>query len=209
MPTPEIERKIAEELGQNPFGDVESPRSATWAALGVTWTIQSGADRDSWLATLELAATLQITQVDFADADLLIIPSSVFLDVHVADVDKPEIFQLPDNGRLAWRVAMPKRYRQDAEFDEVVMHVASIAIAILGQTTALTLEAFEGLVHARFQRGLAHRLASVRPARELMNFAQPEGFELGRLATVSKFVLGHTIKPIEADELAWRAWAWL
>jgi hypothetical protein len=204
MPVSEIEDKIAEQLGQNPFSDVGSPRSATWAAFGVTWTVQSTADHDSWLAALELAATLQITQVDFADTDLLVIPSHVFLNVQAATVDKPEISQLPDNGRLVWQVKMPKQYRHGATFDEIAMHVASIAIVILGQATALTFEAFQDLIESRFRRGLAHRLASVRPARELMEFAQPEGLDFSTLSAMPKLSLGRQIKPIEAEELRWR-----
>jgi hypothetical protein len=204
MQVPAIENRIAEDLGQNPFNDVGSPRSATWAAFGISWTVKGAADQESWIAALELAATLQIAQVDFADTDLLIIPSEVFLNVRVGNVDQPAISQLPDNGRLVWDVIMPKSYGDGTTFDEASMRVASIAIAILGQATALSFEAFQVLVEERFRRGLAHRLSSVRPGRELMKFAQPEALDASALAAMPRLPLNSNIRPIEAEELRWR-----
>ena len=204
MPIVEIENTISEQLGQNPFNDVGSPRSVKWAAFGIIWTVQSDADRDSWFAAIELAATLQITQVDFADTDLLVVPSEVLLDVHVASVAKPEISQLPDNGRLIWQVKMPRQYRTDASFAQIAMYVGAIAISILGEATALQLETFQRLVDERLERGLAHRLASVRPARELMRFVQPEGLDLDDLVAMPRFSTSKDILPIEATELCWR-----
>ena len=127
--------------------------------------MESAADQDSWVAALELAATLQIAQVDFADTDLLIVPSEVFLKVQVAKTERPNISQLPDNGRLVWQVTMPERYPDNASFEDVATHAASIAITALGQATALSFEEFQIIVEERFRRGLSHRLASVRPAR--------------------------------------------
>jgi hypothetical protein len=71
--------------------------------------------------------------------------------------------------------------------------------------TELTYEAFQAIIESRFQRGLAHRLASVRPARELMKFAQPEELDYRALSEFPKFSMARAIDPIEAKELAWKA----
>jgi hypothetical protein len=204
MPTAEIEKKVADELGQYPFGDVGNPRSATWSAFGVTWTVQGSADRESWLAALEVAATLQIAQVEFAEVDLLVIPSHAVLNVQLGDVAKPQISQLPDNGPLAWQIMMPRHYPEAADSNEIASHSAAIAITVLGQATALTFRAFQDLIEQRFERGFAQRLFSVRPARELMAFAWPESLDSAVLSSSVRPVFGREINPIEAEELQWR-----
>jgi hypothetical protein len=55
-------------------------------------------DRDTWLAALELAAAIQIVQVEFADVDLLIIPSRVLIEVELSDETKPLSLNAHRNG---------------------------------------------------------------------------------------------------------------
>ena len=64
MPLEEIEEKIAIELAQPPFSDVGSERSITWQAFGIVWTITCIAERNTWLAALEVAVAIQIVQVN-------------------------------------------------------------------------------------------------------------------------------------------------
>ncbi len=197
IPTEEIQQRINEDLGQTPFNDLGKQRSVTWAALGIVWTVQSGSDRESWLAAAEVIATLQIAQVDFSDADLLIIPSQVLIEIAVGDIQKPKTEQLPDNGRLTWNITMPKTSSDD--YNEAV---AAVAIMVLAQSTALTDAGLQSLVLARMKRGLSNRLFSVRPARELLHFAQPELPKFGDLAALQRPALD--VQPKEAPQLAWR-----
>jgi hypothetical protein len=69
MTIDEIEGKIAVGLGQHPFGDIGAERSIAWSAFGLIWVVRCKADRDTWLAALEVVAAIQIVQVEFADAD--------------------------------------------------------------------------------------------------------------------------------------------
>lgn len=200
MPTDEIEATIARELGRHPFGDVGNRRFVEWSALGIRWSVRSAAERDTWFAALEVAAALQIVQVEFADLDLLVIPSVAIIDVELGDAEFPNIVQLPDNGRLAWRVVMPRSAAQPASFD----HPAAMAVAILAQTTALPFDSFNELAAQRIQRGLPLRVFCVRPIRELMEFAQPESRELGQLHSKVRPSIQHPLKPTEADDLKWR-----
>jgi hypothetical protein len=98
MTADEIEGQIATELGQHPFGDVGADRSMAWSAFGVVWTVSCVNDRDTWLAALELAAAIQIVQVEFADVDLLIIPSRVLIEVELSDETKPLSLNAHRNG---------------------------------------------------------------------------------------------------------------
>ena len=48
---------------------------------------------------------------------------------------------------------------------------------VLGQATALPMTDLKKLVNERFERGLLTRYLSVRPLREMMEFAQPENLD--------------------------------
>jgi hypothetical protein len=100
-PIPEIESQIDAEIGQFLLADVGERRTIVWSALGIEWTVSGSSNLEDWLAVQEVAASLQIAQVEFADVDLLIVRSNVFLDVAVSDVKTPQLLQLPDNGKAA------------------------------------------------------------------------------------------------------------
>jgi len=198
-----IEAKAALDLGQHPFGDVGAERSVAWSAFGVIWTIRCVADTDTWLAALELAAAIQIVQVEFADADLLIIPSRALIDVELADAAKPQCIQLPDNGKLAWKVVMPKAL-PDTPSEDYQADLVSVVLMVLGQATALPVPQLGEMIEKRMDRGLPGRVFSVRPLRELMQLAQPDNLDFAKLASQTRPVLRTVFQPIEAVELCWR-----
>jgi hypothetical protein len=204
MPIDEIEEKIVKEFGVNPLNDVGSSRSIVWSALGVTWTIRSSANRETWFAAQEVAATLQIAQVEFADADLLVVPSQACIEIVLDDVSEPQIDQLPDNGNLIWKIVMPREYPEGADTKDLAFQIATVAITVLGQATALTFKRFSEFCDQRFERGLTHRLFSVRPARELMRFVFPSGLDFASLSSLVRPSFGRDIAPIEVGELRWR-----
>jgi hypothetical protein len=197
----DIEGQIAHEFGQHPFSDIGDRRSVEWSALGVRWTVRSVAHQDTWFAALEIAAALQIVQIEFADLDLVLIPSAATIDVDLRDLETPMLSQLPDNGRLAWKIVMPKVGPREPSF----VHPASVAIAILGQTTALPFDAFQQLATERIERGLPLRAFSVRPIRELMAFAEPENLDRKGMQGMQRPAFAHSLEPIEADDLKWRS----
>jgi len=202
MPVLEIEERIAADLGHSPFQDIGPQRTLAWSAFGVTWTVHSSSDEATALAALEVAAALQIVQVDFADADLLIIPSNTEVYVELQNIDRPRFTQLPDNGRLAWRVAMPRSLSAGA--GPRSPHLAGLVMTILGQATALRVDRFEALATERIKRGLPNRLLSVRPMRELMKFGLPKGLDLTKLAALPCPSLQTAVTPVENPELSWR-----
>jgi hypothetical protein len=203
MTADEIEVKIATELGQHPFGDVGAERSMAWSSFGVVWTVRCVNDRDTWLAALELVAAVQIVQVEFADVDLLIIPSRVVIDVELNDETAPLCVQLPDNGKLAWKVTMPKA-TTDTKSQEYDAYLIGVVLMVLGQTTALSVPKFGELIEKRIERGLPARVFSVRPLRELMKLAQPDNPDFAQLASETRPALHTNFQPIEASELCWR-----
>ena len=201
--TRRLNQKIAKELGQHPFGDIGA-RAATWSALGVVWAVRGSPTPECWLAVCEIAAILQLAQVEFADADLVAIPSNVTIEVELSAVERPVVRQLPDNGSLAWRVIMPAEYA-DGRSDDQSFELAATAITILGQATALPFDRFRELTEERFKRGMSSRFFSVRPIRELMAFAQPEGVPWAILSNSTRRSLLVEVLPIEAQELSWLA----
>jgi hypothetical protein len=202
IPITEIEANIARDLGQHPFGDIGPERAAAWSAFGVIWTVHSTADEETWIAALEVAAALQIVQVEFADADLLVIPSQVVIFVDLQNIESPKFWQLPDNGSLAWRITIPKS--PELTWDRAGAALASLVITILGQATGLPAKKFQNLAKERVERGLPMRLYSVRSMRELMKYALPEGLDLVCLASLTRPKLLSPMVPIEVAELRWR-----
>ena len=134
------------------------------------------ADKATWLATLELVAAIQIVQVEFADVDLLIIPSRVLIDVVIGDEPNPKCVQLPDNNKLAWRISMPNAM-MDTQVDEYHIYLVSVVLMVLGQATALPVSQLDQLIEKRMERGLPGRIFSVRPLRELMNFLRSQNVQ--------------------------------
>lgn len=202
LPIPEIEARIARGLGQHPFNDLGPERAAAWSAFGVIWTVRGTADEDTWLAALEVAATLQIIQVEFADMDLLVIPSEAVIYVELQNTEGPQFCQLPDNNRLAWWIAMPKS--PELISDRASAALGSLVISVLAQATGLPAKQFQNLAKDRVNRGLSMRLYSVRSIRELMKYALPEGLNLASLASLTKPKFLSRVVPTEAAELRWR-----
>jgi hypothetical protein len=201
----EIETRIADELGQHPFSDI-GPRSATWSALGIVWTVKCNIPTlECWIAVTEVAAILQLAQVEFGDADLVVVPSEATIEVELRDTHEPQIEQLPDNGKLAWRLIMPSEYKSSDNYNDVEAKLAAMALTILGQTSALPFETFQSLTEERFERGLAARFFSVRPIRELLASVQPEKLPFALLANTTRRKLSISCNPIVSAELQWRS----
>ncbi|MBR1281351.1 hypothetical protein JQ597_04785 [Bradyrhizobium sp. AUGA SZCCT0177] len=204
-PIDEIEVKIVRQLGQHPFGDV-GPRLARWSAFGVVWTVKGSLPTlECWLAVVEVATILQLAQVEFADADLVIVPSEATIEVELRSVSEPRIEQLPDNGRLVWRLVMPTDYEAADHCSETEFGLAGVALTILGQASALPFETFQTLTDDRFKRGLAARFFSVRPIRELLSSVQPEGLPFALLANSTRRELATSCDPVSSLELQWRS----
>jgi hypothetical protein len=203
MTAEEIEGRIASDLGQHPFSDVGAERSVVWSAFGIIWTVRCPSESGSWLAALELAAAIQIAQVEFADTDLLIIPSRALIDVRLGDETRPRCVQLPDNGKLSWEVSMPRRVPTTPD-EDYQAHLIGVVVMVLGQATALPFTKLNDLVEKRMERGLPGRVFSVRPLRELMEFARPTGVDFAKLKSELRPNLHAEMKPNEAKELCWR-----
>jgi hypothetical protein len=201
MTREDVETQVAEELGLHPFGDI-GPRAAVWSALGVVWTVKGAPTQECWLAVSELAAVLQLAHVEFGDADLVVVPSDVTVQVEVQNVASFDVRQLPDNGKLSWTVIMPAEYARSADNDQG-LELAAVAIMILGQATALPFERFKELAEERFKRGMSSRFFSVRPIREPLKFVQPKEVPFSLLANTTRRELSISITPVEPHELEW------
>lgn len=204
MTPTDFEEAIERDLGASPFSDVGSAREIRWSALGIVWTVRCSAQRESLLAALEVVATLQILQVEFADAELLIVPSEAVIDIEIGAISEPECSQLPDNDRLAWRIVLPREGDKEESLSRTAAESLALATAVIGQATALDQQGFEKIVRERLERGLPLRSFSVRPARELMDFALAQAGGWNELAGLEPVGLSRWINPHEAPELAWK-----
>jgi hypothetical protein len=198
-PPAEIVQRMVDEVGVNLLSDLGPHRPLRWAALGVVWEVRYEGGIEERVFALEFAATLQIIQADLAETDLVIVPSDVVIRLKKIDGDKPSWTHVPDNRQHVWEVGMPA---QTQSIDAVSMQVWSVAMAVLHEVSALPAERFFELIEERMKRGMTQRSFSVRPARELMRFAEPDGVDCDELSSQTPVDL--TVKPIEAEELAWR-----
>jgi hypothetical protein len=205
MTLPEIENAIERDLGHSPFLDIGEQREISWSALGIQWTVRCSADRCTLLAALELLATLQIALVELADAELLLIPTSALILVKTGRVIRPELEQLPDNECIVWQATLPSEQSDSADFSSSFWENIGVAIAIVGQATALSFDAFQAIINQSFERGLALRAFSVRPARELLEFALVQAEGVDDLAKLEPVKLSRSIKLPEPAELSWRS----
>ncbi|WP_300579206.1 hypothetical protein [Phenylobacterium sp.] len=197
---PDLEARVAESFGTSPFADLGETRSTRWSALGIEWEVTSSADSGARAAALSLAAILQVLQVELANAELLIIPSTATLYVTLGDVKRPQVREARGE-RLGWEVMMPRVTSGDDDRQtEAIMIVAQV----LGGLSAMSEQQFTAAFEGAFKRGLSYRANSVRPARELMVFAQEQlGDTPSRLQKLKARTVAGDLTPIEPAELAW------
>jgi len=197
----DAEAHLAAEIGHSLFTDLGQAVVVEWRALGIRWTIRcDSADR---LAAEELATILQIVQVDLANADLLILPSNVEVELSVANVDQPQIEQLPDNGQLRWMLRLPIDWEAISAKGEIEYSLAIVTM-MLNQVTGLSDEQFLLELEQRLKRGLYQKAFWVRPAADMLKQAaefREFGFDPTLIEKPNQLA---ELSPLEAPELAWR-----
>ncbi|WP_149535763.1 hypothetical protein [Siccirubricoccus phaeus] len=202
MAETDILAQISENIGQHPFGDFGKIRSVRWSAFGILWEVKSAPERAVWTAALEVAASLQIAQVELADVDMLIIPSKVVVNVELSALAKPSCVQQPDNGALIWSVKMPNDTKtRTMEYQAALV---GVLFSVMERASALPSDKISEIFVKKLDRGLPSRLSFVRPMRELLELAQPEGLDMAVLAAQERPSLSLDILPLENDELGWR-----
>jgi hypothetical protein len=170
---------------------------------------QSDADRlqsaaSHRLVAEELAAILQIIQVDLADVDLLIVPSNVSMELTLGKKRHFDLRQLPDNGQLRWVIEVPPKWPQDTSGGGVNL-VLALAAMMLREITGLDDKTFKAEFEKRIRRGLFNRALWIRPPSDF--FGQSVElckipFDLSKLEPPSA---SRQPVPREASELAWRS----
>jgi hypothetical protein len=81
MEIDEIERRLALEMGVNPFSDFGVQTQLGWKALGVTWSIRHHRDAPSRLVACEIAAAVQLIQAEIGGIDLGFTQAEVEIDL--------------------------------------------------------------------------------------------------------------------------------
>lgn len=205
MPLSEVVDRSESELGVLPFRDLGPRRTVCWMALGIEWTVEFDSQRKLLPAIHGLLAALQVVQGEFASVDLNIIPTKVLIKVDTAPVPLMNVQTEPDNEILKWHVTVPTDRPDHASLDDAILDGLSVAVTIIGQATALDIDAFAARIDELFKRGLKARVFSVRPTEELMDFvlAQMDGEEA--LTSIACPVKNRVVTPMESKELAWRS----
>ena len=195
----DVRRALSEELGQALTNDLGPQARLSWRALGVTWTIL--ADAADRLLAEQLAAVLQIIQVDLAETDLLIVPSDVELQVERHAGTSLRLRPIANNYRTRWGVRLPAAFETD-DSAQITMAL-TVAMTVLEQATALSQSDLNAIVEERMKRGLMNRAFWVAPSGVLLAHARSEaqtGLDLRALLPGDAF----SPEPLQASELAWR-----
>lgn len=195
-----LDAQVASGFGVSPFADLGETREILWAALGIQWKVTSSADPDEWAAALSLAAILQILQVELAEAELLIIPTTATLKVSLGEVRRPQVRESRSE-HLGWELMMP---RLQSPNEDGLADAITVVATVLGEASVMSEKQFKTAFGNAFERGLTYRANSVRPAREMMAFAKEQlGEEAARLRALPPRQLASAVIPREPEELAW------
>ncbi len=195
----ELESRLSQQLGQRIDADIGNEVRIRWKALGVDWTIKASS-RDRVQAE-SLAAILQIVQVDFAEIDILIVPSNVDIEFESASVKKIAAEQIADNEKLRWHFVIPNEWAVRSDENEFEMTFSSV-VTVLLQATALHPDKFFAMAEERFEKGLVSKAFWVRPTGELLAKARSEA-ELSFDPSTIKRRRTFSPDPLEHEELAW------
>ena len=138
--------KTAEtELWGRPFSDVGGRRSVCWKALGVSWVAEFENNHLTTCMSEEFVSTLQIILADLAIKDLVLLPTSVHISIHVTNGQQVDVQEVPDNKVATWRVGFPQAWVKNLDaLHDVRTAVLSLAVTVLGKCSMLSYESFFG-----------------------------------------------------------------
>jgi hypothetical protein len=200
----------AEQLGGPPFVDLADEYVASFAALGLQWTIRTSSfEPRAVRAAQRLAAAAQILVVELAEEDLCLMPGLIDVVVEVSSpsdqrsLSERSEWQPNDSGRR-WRFEL-------TPIDEPVDSPDRIGAELLGVLSVLLIDAslldqakFQEAIERAFERGLASRLMFARPYDEFRNAFIDEDLRAGIPVDCRREPTRRSWQPSESSELGWK-----
>jgi hypothetical protein len=200
MSRPEIEQRLAEDIGQGLTYDLGPELCYRWNALGVAWTIRAVSTAHAiaeWIG-----AAFQIAIADLGDEDLAILPSIIDIEITTSGDLKPKLEPLSDNAQMRYRLTMPASATLGDEASFTLMLLSEI----LGNASALPTEDFLTVIKRKLDRGLLGKAFWVRPVsrlfRDIRELLVGENLDLSDITVPDD---APRPKPLGSEDLAWRS----
>lgn len=171
--------KASDELWSSPFSDCGPRRTYQWRALGITWRASCENNLSVIPYVEEFVAVLQIATADLACIDLCLLPTSVELEVEVADVERFRLKQRPDNARLVFRLQVPRVSTTGLEeVRRTQGEVLAVANTLLVWCSCLPDAEIDKRLRTAYKNELSAKAFLVRPYWELFReFVSPTDYE--------------------------------
>jgi hypothetical protein len=202
----DAQARVERELWGRPFMDVGRTRSVTWRALGISWQCRFENDRDTVAICEELLAALQVILAELALTDLLLLPTSVDLEVNLIPQEDITTDELPGNKGAHWKIGVPRVW-SDPENRSVDAPPTIVALAsvLLGKCSALSASDFQARMSVALDAGLFNKTMSVRPYSELYcELMDKESFSRDLRHNFEPLFGSNEFHTREAPELSWR-----
>ena len=158
----EILRLSCEQTGCSPFGDVGQQQIVRFAALGLIWSVTFDNDYGTSLAAGRFLSVLQVVLADLAARDLLLIPTSVDIEIKAAKRPPAHSSQVrPSNDGRLWTISLTLydgKARTPRHEDALPEALAAVA-AILADASLLPAKDFYDQIEDLFKEGLLHKVS--------------------------------------------------
>jgi hypothetical protein len=191
------------QLVERPFSDLGHMRNVQWSALGVIWTVTFANRYEETAVAESIISALQIMIADFAEFDLVIIPTEVKLEIVLKQNGNEEVIPV-DSGVAEWKVLIPRDYGSWTDDRQNQLNVA-IAFTTLAVCSALKRKDLEKILESSAKNGLISKTFSVRPTAEIFKeIISKKTFEEFKREIFEIPFGDRPFKGMESSELVWR-----
>jgi hypothetical protein len=201
-----IRASMESDLYGRPFLDVGRRRTVQWPALGVKWTVSFDNEHDVVAICEEFIATLQVVLAELATTDLVLLPTSVRIDIAVTAGKKVATEEVPSNEEAKWRVELPRvLLHAERNQQELVPEVVALASVVLGNCSTLSATEFHARIEAAVKADLFAKTMVVRPYTQLfLELIGSDAFDAGTRARFDPLFVREAFSVGETKELAWK-----
>lgn len=192
------------EFTGRPCSDLGNIREITWKALDIEWIVNFKNDFELAAIAEELISILQILLAEIAQQDLLLLPTTVVIDIAFSEGENFEFIGNPNNDFSSWSIRLPAEFNSNSDYQKVHLKFLTIAMTLIGQLTLLNDEIFFSKVDGVVKDGLPNKTFSVQRYSSLYKYFLPEkDFYIPNLNKLEPLEKQKAFVTIGHEELSW------
>ncbi|XAZ82184.1 hypothetical protein A6C57_28060 (plasmid) [Fibrella sp. ES10-3-2-2] len=199
-------------IDDEPLNDLGPVRTIRWFSDGSEWLIRFANDWHTTPVAEQVAAILQILQIELISEDLHLIRAKIEIDLSVKDEGTMVGFELAEsNERIHWTVRVPTFTSINDKDSKAIkfLHVQVVTMAyfLIRNISLLPKTSKEHILEERLKKyGLSEKTLTVQPYEKLYRqlFNQTT-FEETKRSAFTKPVLYTDFKAKELEEMHWKA----